>query len=342
MSATVMTLTIAEFQTIVQEAVQVELRKLMSAGGSSTIVREKPTTTVAVKEARGKNGKTLFKEARMDEVKAEIQNEQPELEGKDLKNAVNAKLEEEWGNLSDAEKAEYKGSRRPRKAKEASTSGEEKKKREPTAYNLFLKDALVEVRATHPELKYREQFKLASAMWQDAPENPKNGGVPKSTPSQEEEDEDDEIDTPTLEPATLVPAAKTPAEPAKTAEPAAKTPADPAKAAKTAAKTPADPAKAAKTPAKTAETAAKTPAKTAEPAAKTPAKTPAKAASTTPAPAKQQVVEEDVSVEEVTFENGETYDVDGDDNVYDSDGNTIGVRVHLKNGKNRFIPNEDM
>jgi len=60
-------------------------------------------------------------------------------------------------------------------AKTVDSDGEEivKPKRKPTAYNLFVKAQMAEMKDMEG-VTHKEKFKLAAERWKDAPENPKN------------------------------------------------------------------------------------------------------------------------------------------------------------------------
>uniref|UniRef100_A0A7S0L6U9 HMG box domain-containing protein n=1 Tax=Coccolithus braarudii TaxID=221442 RepID=A0A7S0L6U9_9EUKA len=45
-----------------------------------------------------------------------------------------------------------------------------------SAYNVFMKAEVANVKAEHPELPHREAFKMAAERWQASPMNPQNGG----------------------------------------------------------------------------------------------------------------------------------------------------------------------
>jgi hypothetical protein len=49
---------------------------------------------------------------------------------------------------------------------DTSTKSVVKKKREPTAYNLFMKDMIKELREKHPEIDKTELMKRGAAEWQ--------------------------------------------------------------------------------------------------------------------------------------------------------------------------------
>jgi len=72
---------------------------------------------------------------------------------------------------------------------------EEKAKRPPTAYQLYMKDTLVKVKGENPDMTHGDAFKKVAAMWKDADENPNKGKekpekkAPRKRKSSDDEDE---------------------------------------------------------------------------------------------------------------------------------------------------------
>jgi len=72
---------------------------------------------------------------------------------------------------------------------------EEKAKRPPTAYQLYMKDTLAKVKAENSEMSHADAFKKVASMWKDADENPNKGKekpekkAPKKRKSSDDEDE---------------------------------------------------------------------------------------------------------------------------------------------------------
>ena len=64
---------------------------------------------------------------------------------------------------SDEEKVKKRG--RPAKEPKLNAKGEEKKKREPTAYNIFIKEKYAELKAQYETLNQKEIMLLAAAAW---------------------------------------------------------------------------------------------------------------------------------------------------------------------------------
>eukprot|EP00762_Andalucia_godoyi_P004380 ANDGO_08185.mRNA.1 Protein YABBY 4 len=52
---------------------------------------------------------------------------------------------------------------------------EDKPKREPSAYNKFMKDELARLKKDHPEMNHKELFRIAANNWKNSPQNPKAG-----------------------------------------------------------------------------------------------------------------------------------------------------------------------
>ncbi|KAL4257097.1 HMG box domain-containing protein [Pleurotus pulmonarius] len=57
---------------------------------------------------------------------------------------------------------------------------EVKEKREPSAYNVFIKTEMATWRQANPGKKVTEAMKELGAMWRDHPSNPNRGKAPKS------------------------------------------------------------------------------------------------------------------------------------------------------------------
>ncbi|KAH8916060.1 hypothetical protein BT69DRAFT_1288089 [Atractiella rhizophila] len=55
--------------------------------------------------------------------------------------------------------------------KAAASSGGTKRK--SSAYNLYIKSALAELKASNPDMPHKERFKLAAQKWKTHPDNPK-------------------------------------------------------------------------------------------------------------------------------------------------------------------------
>ncbi|KAF9320572.1 hypothetical protein BGZ91_004703 [Linnemannia elongata] len=53
-----------------------------------------------------------------------------------------------------------------------SKSHASRSKRQPTAYNLYIKDELPKYKATHPNIEHKEAFRQVAYLWKYASENP--------------------------------------------------------------------------------------------------------------------------------------------------------------------------
>jgi hypothetical protein len=71
-------------------------------------------------------------------------------------------LTEVFKEIREGEKGEKKRRRKVKKEE-----GEEKKKREPTAYNLFVKDTMPVVREENPEMSRHDLMREVGRMWKE-------------------------------------------------------------------------------------------------------------------------------------------------------------------------------
>jgi hypothetical protein len=125
--------------------------------------------TVAVAVEAKKKGKTVAKKAQVEastSVITDVNVEVLSLEDKvekltELVNSLVKRIEVlETNNTVSVETTNVKGSNK--KDKEPK---EEKKPRAPSAYNLFMKEKMGELKDTHPELNNIERMKMAAEMW---------------------------------------------------------------------------------------------------------------------------------------------------------------------------------
>ncbi|KIJ13174.1 hypothetical protein PAXINDRAFT_100855 [Paxillus involutus ATCC 200175] len=65
-------------------------------------------------------------------------------------------------------------------AKSTKADKEDKPKRAPTAYNLFVQAQMKEWKANNPGAPIKEAMVEIGALWRDAPENPNRGKEPKA------------------------------------------------------------------------------------------------------------------------------------------------------------------
>lgn len=125
--------------------------------------------TVAVAVEAKKKGKTVAKKAQAEastSVTTDVNVEVLSLEDKvekltELVNSLVKRIEVlETNNTVSAETTNVKASNK--KDKEPK---EEKKPRAPSAYNLFMKEKMGELKDTHKELNNIERMKMAAEMW---------------------------------------------------------------------------------------------------------------------------------------------------------------------------------
>ena len=79
-----------------------------------------------------------------------------------------------------------KTEKKPKKAKKEKSDDEEpKKKREPTAYNLFVKEQMPLIKEEFPELSRQDLMREVGRMWNTnkSPKSPKSSKSPKSPKS---------------------------------------------------------------------------------------------------------------------------------------------------------------
>ncbi|KAF9236301.1 hypothetical protein BU15DRAFT_32386, partial [Melanogaster broomeanus] len=65
-------------------------------------------------------------------------------------------------------------------AKVTKADKEDKPKRAPTAYNLFVQSKMKDWKANNPGAPIKEAMVEIGALWRDAPENPNRGKEPKT------------------------------------------------------------------------------------------------------------------------------------------------------------------
>ena len=78
-----------------------------------------------------------------------------------------------------------KGEKKTRKKAKKEEGGEEKKKREPTLYNLFVKDTMSVVKEENPEMSRQDLMREVGRMWKE-----KKGEVVEVNEEVEEENEE--------------------------------------------------------------------------------------------------------------------------------------------------------
>ncbi len=92
--------------------------------------------------------------------------------------------------------AEFKATLKAPSAKAAKVPKTEKKKREPSAYNLFVRDALNELKVSQPELNGKDRFREAMKQWKEHKGSNSNTPSSSSPPSDAEDTDDDHTPTP--------------------------------------------------------------------------------------------------------------------------------------------------
>ena len=74
-------------------------------------------------------------------------------------------LTEVFKEIREGEKGEKKAKKKVKKEE-----GEEKKKREPTAYNLFVKERMLVVKEDNPEMSRQDLMREVGRMWRERKE----------------------------------------------------------------------------------------------------------------------------------------------------------------------------
>jgi len=90
------------------------------------------------------------------------------------------------GNSSSGNEEKTK---KKRVKRERDADGNILKKREPSAYNLFVKDKIAEIKAENPGIDSKEAFKNAVAMWNKEKEAKKTDAVEAEDKADEEDSE---------------------------------------------------------------------------------------------------------------------------------------------------------
>ena len=96
-----------------------------------------------------------------------------DLEKEYTRSELGKMLTEVFKEIREAEKGEKK----VRKTKKVKTEeGEEKKKREPTAYNLFVKETMSVVKEENPEMSRQDLMREVGRLWKEKKEGEKEEG----------------------------------------------------------------------------------------------------------------------------------------------------------------------
>ena len=85
-----------------------------------------------------------------------------DLEKEYTRSELGKMLTEVFKEIREGEKGEKKVRKKVKKEE-----GEEKKKREPTAYNLFVKDTMSVVREENPEMSRQDLMREVGRMWKE-------------------------------------------------------------------------------------------------------------------------------------------------------------------------------
>ena len=94
-----------------------------------------------------------------------------DLEKEYTRSELGKMLTEVFKEIREAEKGEKK----VRKTKKVKTEeGEEKKKREPTAYNLFVKETMSVVKEENPEMSRQDLMREVGRLWKEKKEGEKD------------------------------------------------------------------------------------------------------------------------------------------------------------------------
>ena len=90
-------------------------------------------------------------------------------------------LTEVFKEIREGEKGEKKKRKKVKKEE-----GEEKKKREPTAYNLFVKERMSVVKEENPEMSRQDLMREVGRMWKEKKEEEKEEDVKKDNVKEED------------------------------------------------------------------------------------------------------------------------------------------------------------
>jgi hypothetical protein len=91
-----------------------------------------------------------------------------DLEKEYTRSELGKMLTEVFKEIREAEKGEKKTRKRAKKEE-----GSEKKKREPTAYNLFVKETMSVVKEENPEMSRQDLMREVGRMWKEKKEEEK-------------------------------------------------------------------------------------------------------------------------------------------------------------------------
>jgi hypothetical protein len=121
-----------------------------------------------VKEKRAPNAYMVFRKAKLEELRNEYDDEETRPSYQDLMKMVNEAWREDHPK---AEKTTTPREKKERKPKAEKADGEEKKKRAPSAYNIFIKEIMPKIKSEHendePKLNQKDLMKLAAIAWNE-------------------------------------------------------------------------------------------------------------------------------------------------------------------------------
>ena len=92
-----------------------------------------------------------------------------DLEKEYTRSELGKMLTEVFKEIREGEKGEKKARKKVKKEE-----GEDKKKREPTAYNLFVKETMSVVREENPEMSRQDLMREVGRMWKEKKEGEKD------------------------------------------------------------------------------------------------------------------------------------------------------------------------
>jgi hypothetical protein len=123
---------------------------------------------VAEKEKRAPNAYMLFRKAKLEELRNEYDDEETRPSYQDLMKMINEAWREDHPKVEKTTTPRVKKERKPKAEK---VEGEEKKKRAPSAYNIFIKEIMPKIKSEHenddPKLNQKDIMKLAATAWNE-------------------------------------------------------------------------------------------------------------------------------------------------------------------------------
>jgi hypothetical protein len=133
---------------------------------ASEVESDAEAKPAAAKEKRAPNAYMLFRKAKLEELRNEYDDEETRPSYMDLMKMVNEAWREDHPKVEKTTTPRVKKERKPKAEK---VEGEEKKKRAPSAYNIFIKEIMPKIKSEHenddPKLNQKDIMKLAAAAW---------------------------------------------------------------------------------------------------------------------------------------------------------------------------------